>query len=699
MLAIRPVALPRESPGSLFLRAASANGWTPSSLLQAYPDQEKVRKDFGVVIGSAAASHDLAHKLGIDSASINAVTYRQIGPTKGQIYAWMGVAVKASHLRLHTPQVCPACLAADEFPYARAVWDHRLVSSCKTHMCALVDTCPSCAKPLSWNRPEVEACHCGFDLRMAPLIPADGAEHQIVDTAVAAADDVTLDRATIVLDMLHELARAGALASSVTSLPAVLGRLVEQPETLPLFLTGGVGGAGLSPRVALRRLLSMPHWLFAERMLAALDLHSYQNIPGNWDALLAETLSYQSAAVLTGQAEITITQFFRKQKKDGTGPGIPTVEAVNTLLRKFSNLVEEVPEGYGRPRPLHGLAMHAVVSAVEDGLASIVAYQHRQGLPSVRVALRIREAASSDIERMNLREVARAAQVNYEIIRGLAHSGFLKLASPLPGKKIFSVLRRDGEAFLKDYCFAGPLARTVGASTTTFSEKLMAAGVKPAAGPTVDGSLTYVFRRDEVAKVDLYAVANIDSYPTRAGRPKSGVARQVFFGVSYSDAAEELGTLPCRIRQLINVQLLARDASSRGRPAVTRTSLTLFRAMLRSSEHVSVEDAAKEIGESAHQFRRRWVHTGLVQERNLLLVRQIPRDDLKKIQLIKGDYMTRDEMGARVNKDRTHVANRIKIGQLASDGILVGGASKIWLHPRSAISDAYNGGLGPDPNG
>jgi hypothetical protein len=63
------------------------------------------------------------------------------------------------------PRFCPCCLA--ETPHWRASWDLVFTVACDKHGHQLHDQCPQCQKPLSWDRPHITTCACGFDLREA----------------------------------------------------------------------------------------------------------------------------------------------------------------------------------------------------------------------------------------------------------------------------------------------------------------------------------------------------------------------------------------------------------------------------------------------------------------------------------------------------------------------------------------------------
>jgi hypothetical protein len=77
-------------------------------------------------------------------------------------------------LRIARPQWCSRCLA--EFGYARVAWSMQLVTACNVHRVRLLERCPSCSRPLRWQRRSLLACTCGASLQDAACAPASDEE-------------------------------------------------------------------------------------------------------------------------------------------------------------------------------------------------------------------------------------------------------------------------------------------------------------------------------------------------------------------------------------------------------------------------------------------------------------------------------------------------------------------------------------------
>lgn len=63
-------------------------------------------------------------------------------------------------LRLNHPRICPECIAEGRTFDWR--WGLAHVSHCPNHYCQLIESCPSCEKPLDWKRELITGCSCGY---------------------------------------------------------------------------------------------------------------------------------------------------------------------------------------------------------------------------------------------------------------------------------------------------------------------------------------------------------------------------------------------------------------------------------------------------------------------------------------------------------------------------------------------------------
>ena len=94
-------------------------------------------------------------------------------------------AIGLNHLRIDDDnwlagraQVCPECLSNDGF--LKEEWDCATVTVCPIHNSLLLDECPQCFTPLTWDRHEVCHCqHCGSDVREGSTATATEPEVEV----------------------------------------------------------------------------------------------------------------------------------------------------------------------------------------------------------------------------------------------------------------------------------------------------------------------------------------------------------------------------------------------------------------------------------------------------------------------------------------------------------------------------------------
>lgn len=94
----------------------------------------------------------LDHALGWTHTGRNREGYVYAGQLLGRSY----------FLNRSYPRICFQCLQAQG--YCHSAWDFSLAVACAKHRTVLSDICPSCIRPLSWNRPAPGFCSCFIEL-------------------------------------------------------------------------------------------------------------------------------------------------------------------------------------------------------------------------------------------------------------------------------------------------------------------------------------------------------------------------------------------------------------------------------------------------------------------------------------------------------------------------------------------------------
>jgi hypothetical protein len=85
--------------------------------------------------------------------------------------SFLGNIIGSEHFTYKYPKVCIRCVR-EQF-VEKSIWEVALVTSCPTHRCLLIDSCPACGAYLSRGRPKFLLCTCGQDIRRLRPTPAD----------------------------------------------------------------------------------------------------------------------------------------------------------------------------------------------------------------------------------------------------------------------------------------------------------------------------------------------------------------------------------------------------------------------------------------------------------------------------------------------------------------------------------------------
>ncbi len=160
-LLVRPAPIPNESARGYLIRCCERNGLgSPRWLLASHKERGIVATGYA---GLSAIFNNPDHAFtGVRGHIANLAQLNAPDPKGLPIRYW----------NTRQPRFCPACL--EESAHWRANWDIVFVVACDKHGLHLHDLCPACGEALSWNRPHVATCACGFELRNAVPETASG---------------------------------------------------------------------------------------------------------------------------------------------------------------------------------------------------------------------------------------------------------------------------------------------------------------------------------------------------------------------------------------------------------------------------------------------------------------------------------------------------------------------------------------------
>lgn len=144
ILLIRPRWVEGESWGGYLLRLSEING------LDGVKSLSK-RLNLSVVELMTSSPHEVLLRLGIHQRAPGLTT--RLHNARRSLYS----------------RVCPLCLSQHQHPHIPSIWDLGLNLVCKIHELCLLDTCPSCSKPIDFFRSSIFRCTCGQDFRLIDM--------------------------------------------------------------------------------------------------------------------------------------------------------------------------------------------------------------------------------------------------------------------------------------------------------------------------------------------------------------------------------------------------------------------------------------------------------------------------------------------------------------------------------------------------
>ncbi|MDO7409797.1 NUMOD1 domain-containing DNA-binding protein, partial [Acinetobacter baumannii] len=199
---------------------------------------------------------------------------------------------------------------------------------------------------------------------------------------------------------------------------------------------------------------------------------------------------------------------------------------------------------------------------------------------------------------MQLKDVAKLLDINYDLARKLAKSGWFKLENTNEIPQTFKKYSKEKvNEFKENYILVSPLATQLKASPTNLVEKLRALGITPTNGPHIDSTAINIFLKTDVQDIKPDDLSMIKSYPTRSGRQKNALKNvpQSTEYYSLKDAASILKISSNKVAVLVHRGILVKDENNPLSVQIEASSLLSLKNQLNSENYISYVDAAKQL--------------------------------------------------------------------------------------------------------
>lgn len=534
----------RESIGSVILRASTLHHLSPRQLL---PRLGGKWQSFGVLARSAITTN------GQSISHFALMDQWQSPPLQNALCADAKRAVP--WLRFHTASVCPQCAAQGFLPHHH---DFSFAKVCATHRCELLSHCPSCEKPLHWNRKYLGACpSCEQHLIKSPAAnETELEEARILNAWIDAADRVRIEAYLELKGMLVE--RYCGISFT--------------PTQLRCLLTGDFNGFNPVSAEMVNRLPELTvRAVFAPLQTADSSMlrECAQGLVRQSESRPKRKGSILDNFYLTHREVECALGLIRKNRcrlqdlcLDVTGSGSETRVPYTTLANFFSQLrqrnrnsekgedIQTLAESLKLPIP-------DLIAKIFSDEITLTLFDESADIGHLRVTVDKHLRSRVPQGHLNLAQSAAFLNTYATAIIELHKNGFLRGYKDPKANNQYRFLQADLEAFAKDYIFGGDIARTTGTSPLVMSEKLISYGITPVSGPSIDRGALYIFRRSDLENVDLVKISQMSVYTSLSGRTrKSLIEPDESELVTSAETVNKLGISAQELHRLVDMGLL-----------------------------------------------------------------------------------------------------------------------------------------------
>lgn len=685
-LVSRPIPIPGESPASILMRAVEGNGY-PSlqALIWSYWGNKSGSGWAKAAFTDPARYGEILSAFGVEVPEIDSICFRREGPTSESSRVMDGMSLPEDMFREDGRFYCPKCL--EQRPYWRRKWSIRAYSVCTEHHMYLIRDCPTCHSELRSDRGKVAECNCGVSL---PEVVSESANSSAVDwwMQLHQTDPEGAQRVDALFLALSEMdGSAGDPKSEHRRLCSVRS-WIENGE-IDATVMGTVGKETiLHPRLQLLPLLRRSG--IPEIDSIARAILSQWRYLGNMPEFSGEaSISRRDAGLALGISEAQFRKFTKTALMDfpsGERPsrGHVSLVAINRLLFSLHSVKDEAAESMGRAQTCSVASMAASVLCGEHDSAG---YDVTEGLNTLRLVRKGQDQKSETEETpewMETSQVAEKLETYPEAVRFLRIKGWIEFRNrDLQGKKRYIARRQVVDQFHQSYVLGGTIATQLGMNPTNLSEKLMALGVQPVAGPKLDGMLVYLFRRADIENVDLESLRTMEKYHTNTGRKRKedegADEKSPKVEMSAEAAAAALGVRPADIHLLIRKEHIERLPKLNREIIVSVKSVHRLKRQLHREDLIPVEVAAKRLSLSLGMLESRWVKSGVLHALDFGVCRKIATKELESLEALLSEYVTAAEGGLILNMHRSYLPNLERSGAIQSKMIGTGQGVRLYL--------------------
>lgn len=666
-LPVRPIAFSDECPAGFLLRVAHRNGWaSPNALISGLGG----RADYSPIRRTLVLDHfDLLKLVGVDvpDALFQVCSAKRSYPKRYTLVA--GVDLPPFAFREDCSAVCIHCLK--EAPYIRQLWSLGSYLTCHIHGVQMLRSCHKCKEGLSYHRAAPHVCSCGADFTEMETQPGD------ILRAHAISQHVESGMAEDVAQVSKSYQACCEAFGSIS-----LGADVESQYLCAAFMEQKALGAWLADQVrsaattAHPRLLMLPFLRAPGRMrnaaLDALRILDSGNIVFVGEAVIEGTLTRRDACYALG---LNSHRVIAQLGKVGLLSEKPFDEKARGAVISRSHVNKLLCELYRSSRdcaaPIRAQTtrLSNLIRASRKEPELVLGYDLATGLNSLRIRDTSDPKDMVEAGYLSLSQVAALLSVHKDVVRTASRLGLVAAKAGRRGTSPLVFDEAEVSRFNKQFVFASSLARSIGAEPMKFSTKLFAAGVKPVAGPTINGLQLYLFARKDLTLINLQVVAEGHAAPFTAvtdfvDLSKSLEAAQP--SLSIKEIGADLSLAHTEVSKIVRSGCLKRVVVPGREVRVCKKSYASFATQFNDANLIEFSAAAALTGETLDQFRSNWIDTKLLTVIEFGIKRCVAHDELIEKRAFRMRYLTAREAVGLTKKGRHLLPNLESRGEISS---------------------------------
>ncbi|MFC3530912.1 TniQ family protein [Vogesella facilis] len=617
-------------------------------------------------------------------------------------------------LRYKTRAWCPLCLKEKNFHDAQ--WDWRIVTWCPHHQILLMERCPGCQQPVYWRSTKLKFCACGYCLCDAQTILVERVPQ--IERIASLQKTAILRWLTLILISINDgLHRLDTKTLAVKELPVLheivatitpndlhepcafqkaLISIIEQrykryPALGPRFSTCPIL-MGLNIDIQFDNELKTiaTNWLQSKSpppKLKATDFKCTEDTPLSLE-VLAHTLNV-SKHIIRGLLKKRVLEPICHANT--VNPNKNKMISASSLARLQSALTntshtKELTRIINFKKLSGNSSKYLILlRSLLLGTTRAESFNASIGLPSLIIKTPAIDTKPSGILTVN--NVAQSLGIYVDAIYQVVATGLLP--SYRDGKKKIRIDPTDLITFRSKYVFIREIAQKFNCNPTNLADKLMSAGLKPVHGPTVDGGLVYIFRRDEAEQIGLQKIVLSTDYKSRCGRGHILSSIRTDPGIlSSTQACAFLKINPQQLAKICQAGLLKATFPieyPRKHHFHKKELQDYMARFIENPRLIPLEKAQQQAGLSRLIFRRLIINTGLV---NIVSdgIRQYCHDAQlnNAIQTLSG-VVTPMQLSKLTGLSVATIRNEARHGYLAEKSIQLGKGKHGLLFPKEVI--------------